>query len=676
MKTIYQLFLFINILISQTCYSQLDNIHYLQPLVFGDYASSVTQEFIYLSTPSKEPITVEVTYPDEISSPRLLVVNLSLATKSYVSDGLITLSNEQPVRISFVNTSNSILKPGLSAVSLPTNRAGTIIKSNEGGLVFKSKESFYVNYRARHTGHAGTVLTKGKVALGKTFLWGGTPNEFSNTTSNIGTMLSFTATEDNTEVVVDNYEEGLEFLNGNGLAPIIHPTISVNLNKGESYILYAKMKKGAITVQNNGWLGARIQSSKQISVTVGGLLQQGGKADNRDIGLDQIIPIQYVGTEYIIMQGNGSINNERVIVIATEEDTKITVNESTIENKLTKIGDYLIVPGSNFMNKNMYISSDKPVYVFHKVFGSSGFQTNNFMLIPPTSCNGQNSVDLIPDAKTIGDTSYPNTILSVLARKGDSFKPIIELNNEKLSESEGPTNVPGNSDWVSYRYAIGSKGLGNIKISALGTIQAQILGASGDAGFGGYYSGFGIVPELKVIIKNKRNDLACTGDTGISVLQSELNQFSGTYQWYKNGKLIPGATTITYDIPYKDTESADYFMTVTLNDGCIYFSEIITTYACPYFKPFNPEATDTNSVVGISTTETRTTPLWTNDIPNAFLVLESKNKGLVISRNKNPEKNILLPVRGMILYDSDDKCIKLYNGTKWSCIKQKCYDYE
>ncbi|MFV0151076.1 hypothetical protein OBJ95_10520 [Empedobacter falsenii] len=80
-------------MISQTCYSQLDNIHYLQPLVFGDYASSVTQEFIYLSTPSKESITVEVTYPDEISSPRLLVVNLSLATKSYVSDGLITLSN-------------------------------------------------------------------------------------------------------------------------------------------------------------------------------------------------------------------------------------------------------------------------------------------------------------------------------------------------------------------------------------------------------------------------------------------------------------------------------------------------------------------------------------------------------------------------------------------------------
>ncbi|MDM1549282.1 hypothetical protein HX096_15615 [Empedobacter falsenii] len=63
---------------------------------------------------------------------------------------------------------------------------------------------------------------------------------------------------------------------------------------------------------------------------------------------------------------------------------------------------------------------------------------------------------------------------------------------------------------------------------------------------------------------------------------------------------------------------------------------------------------------------------WPNIIPNAHLVLESKEKGLVITRTtENSIKKADL-AEGMIIYDTEEKCIKLYDGTKWFCIQRDC----
>ena len=59
-----------------------------------------------------------------------------------------------------------------------------------------------------------------------------------------------------------------------------------------------------------------------------------------------------------------------------------------------------------------------------------------------------------------------------------------------------------------------------------------------------------------------------------------------------------------------------------------------------------------------------------SNIANGFLALQSSNKGLVISRTTSSQ--ILKPLEGMIIYDTTDKCVKLYNGSTWSCIKKSC----
>ena len=63
---------------------------------------------------------------------------------------------------------------------------------------------------------------------------------------------------------------------------------------------------------------------------------------------------------------------------------------------------------------------------------------------------------------------------------------------------------------------------------------------------------------------------------------------------------------------------------------------------------------------------------WPQNIPNGFIALESKNKGLVVTRT-TPD-NIATPVEGMLIFDTVDKCFKLYNGTSWDCIRRSCND--
>lgn len=63
------------------------------------------------------------------------------------------------------------------------------------------------------------------------------------------------------------------------------------------------------------------------------------------------------------------------------------------------------------------------------------------------------------------------------------------------------------------------------------------------------------------------------------------------------------------------------------------------------------------------------------DLNNAFVILRSKEKGFVITRIANPETAIgTNAIEGMIVYDTNDDCIKLYNGTTWNCIIQSCPD--
>ncbi|WP_412850784.1 DUF4347 domain-containing protein [Chryseobacterium sp. PMSZPI] len=647
---------------------QLDNIHYLNPIIFTNYPLDITQEFIYLSTPSTSAITVSVNYASGLGSPRMSVLDLSTNTSSIVTDGLISVSNLQPVRISFVNTSNTIIAPGQSPITLASSNAGTIISGNNAGLILSSNSNFYVNYRGRQTNHAGTVLSKGKAALGREFRWGGAPTQFATATADIGNILSVMATEDNTDIDISNIDSGVEFLNGTNPINLTGTAFHRTLQKGETFILYAPVKINMLSIQDTGWLGAKITSNKDISVVVGGLMMLGASGTARDFGLDQLIPTNQIGVDYVVMQGAGPVN-ERVIVVATDDNTEVRLNGSaTPVTTLANAGDYIIFNASGNFNAdgNLFVKTTKPSYVFHKIYGNAGGASNNIVLVAPLSCFGQNEINLIPDAHKIGTTGYVNTQLSVLTIAGNT--PTVTINGTPVTPSQSAGSVDGNSTWVSYRYPIGDAltDVKNLKITSTGAIQADLLGADNNAGFGGYFSGFGTSPIVTISL-NTLYPQACIGQSTLSVPPG-----MGTYQWYKNGAIIAGAISNVYPLPITDTTPAEYSVIITLPGGCSVSSNFVKSDTCPCSKPGLAGTPDSGTKLGISIRDAKSSNNWPYDVNNGFIALEGNNKGFVITRISNPETAITNPVDGMIVYDTDDNCIKLYNGTSWNCIQQTC----
>ena len=63
------------------------------------------------------------------------------------------------------------------------------------------------------------------------------------------------------------------------------------------------------------------------------------------------------------------------------------------------------------------------------------------------------------------------------------------------------------------------------------------------------------------------------------------------------------------------------------------------------------------SQVGINTTA-----------PQAVLDVTSANSAVLLSRNANPPANVPAPVAGMIIYDSNFKTLRYFDGTQWSTV--------
>ena len=108
---------------------------------------------------------------------------------------------------------------------------------------------------------------------------------------------------------------------------------------------------------------------------------------------------------------------------------------------------------------------------------------------------------------------------------------------------------------------------------------------------------------------------------------------------------------------------------VSGNESIFIQSITIERGAC--HKPgVNGEASSSNVLIS---TLNRSTENQITTKENGLLVLESKEKGLVLTRIPLGEStaNIETPIEGMIVFDENESCLKLYDGNTWSCIQQK-----
>ena len=496
--------LFILLLISTVNYAQLSNKHWIPPLHARGGETYVSEHYLYISTPEATPFAVTVT--DGSGNP--------------ITGSPFTISQGNPQSIFIGNNQPSVMM--LSQADL------NIAKTNKG-LILEGSGEFYASFRLRAQNHAEILVSKGRNGAGTAFRLGSLPMIGPGSLRNF--VSSFMATEDNTVVTLNEYDTGVVFASGNG--NITDDVQTFNLNAGESVTV-----SGYTDFAPNlaGFVGALLTSNKPIVVNTGNAT--GGMLDEnsgQDFNLDQIVPVNIVGDEYIVVKGNGSSNTERPLIIATQDNTQVFINGNpTAAATLLNAGDYFLVPSSFYsgtVNQNMYISSNKDVYLYQIIAGAASDATSGLNFIPPLSCFWQKSVDMIPSFNSIGSTNYPNSEIIVVTETGST----VSINN--VPTTAIPQTVTGNLNWVTYRI----RGLsGNVKIESTGALAAGVFGSISVAGFGGYYSGFGSLPRNTeiTICSNETVNLfdAITGNpepngtwtvpTGTSLLNG--NNFTGT----------------------------------------------------------------------------------------------------------------------------------------------------
>lgn len=130
---------------------------------------------------------------------------------------------------------------------------------------------------------------------------------------------------------------------------------------------------------------------------------------------------------------------------------------------------------------------------------------------------------------------------------------------------------------------------------------------------------------------------------------------SGNYWDYNTA--ISGTYIFQYKVYGNCTGSDTAQVTINFTDTCT--------------KPGDFSLAGNPTKVGI-TLQTKQ-DAWPENIPNGFITLQSKTKGLVITRVQNVSK-ITDAKEGMLVYDIEAACVKLYNGTVWKCIAKSCND--
>ncbi|MDG1476379.1 MAG: gliding motility-associated C-terminal domain-containing protein [Vicingaceae bacterium] len=449
--------LFIIALIPTQALAQLDVEHYIPP-VFGREDKGTHR--IVLSTPNAAPFTVTIT------------------------DGAGTVIATPT--ISSATSFSYLLGTGDATQFLVTEAELNTIMTDEG-LILTAAEPFYVNMRVFAGPQGGSLTSKGsQAAFGQDFYVGGM---FNNTGDSFRKSNSFgiMATTNGTTVNISGISPGVIF---RGTTPVGSPLTTQNttitLNAGESYVMSAYMDEASSTNNVNGVNGTHITSDKDIVVNCATWL--GGNAltptpnQGRDLGIDQIVPVETVGDEYVLIKGEG-IDNEKTIVIATASNTDIFLDGNpTAVTTLANPGDFYVVDGTVFhpLNENLYLTASSPVYLYQTSNGGDGATDDNerqcgLNFLPPIGCSGGKSV-ILPDVDAIG-TAFINIIADAGA--------IVYVNG--VLQGSGDT-IAGTQNYVTYKLTSGYTG--DVTITSDKLLRVALINVSGNIGATGYFSGF------------------------------------------------------------------------------------------------------------------------------------------------------------------------------------------
>ncbi len=141
-------------------------------------------------------------------------------------------------------------------------------------------------------------------------------------------------------------------------------------------------------VAGNNLSGSIVVSDKPISVTVADDSVD-GVTGCFDLMGDQIVPVDIVGTDYIMNKGlMNPAEPDGAFIVGTQNFTQLTINDGVTTTTLINKGDTYHYHSTQPIT---YINATKPVYMLHATGVGSGCELGEAIL-PPLNCAGSNLV--------------------------------------------------------------------------------------------------------------------------------------------------------------------------------------------------------------------------------------------------------------------------------------------
>ena len=439
-------------------FSQISKVHYIPPLTSNELAgggSSLPQDqFIYLSTPSTDNVTVTIT-PLNGDSPTI------------IDD----LSNTTPKRYDIPGSGIG------TQLFVDNDETGGSTTLNAGFLI-EANCPIYVSVRYNAGSQAGALVSKGDASLGTHFRAGmmtmGTKTDENHQSTSLS-FISVMATQDDTNVRFDlpnaTGQTRIENYTYNG--PFIK-----TLNKHESVIIAIDLDENNKNTgaARNSLIGALVRSvddsgtvlvednTKPIVVNVGsasGTFSANG--GGHDHGVDQIVGLDRVGHEYIFVKGNGQNRTsggelETPLIVAAVNGTQIYINDDTNPAATLDAGEYYLISSGYYSSQaqgaTMYVrTQDKnhPVFAYQGVGGNGDSEANQGMFfVPPLSDEANDDVNNIPSIDFIGDDQYDDQAGVTIVTNSDATITINDQNGDYDIASLTPVTVTGKTDYKAY----------------------------------------------------------------------------------------------------------------------------------------------------------------------------------------------------------------------------------
>ncbi len=311
------------------------------------------------------------------------------------------------------------------------------------------------------------------------------------------------ATENNTNVTITT---SADVVGHNSNTPY-----TITLNEGQTYSATATSQ---LSTQHLN--GSVVTSDKPIAITINDDLIYGGTYGTcADVAGDQIIPVNILGTKFIVVRGFLTIPYDKVFILATQNNTTVQVNGTT----LTTINSGQTYMYSMNLADAVYIETSHPVYTLQ--LSGFGCEIGN-CLVPQIECSGSHSVTFTRS------TNDPLHLMLIVPTGGETN---FQVNgNPTLINAPQFSFVPGtNNTWkyakITFSTSQIPSGVSTTITNSLERFHLGFIHGTPNNGCRfGFFSDFG---KYKYEITANGTHF-CVGDT----LQLTTNGFPGaTYNW-------------------------------------------------------------------------------------------------------------------------------------------------